>query len=129
MIGDRSYSIITKRNLIIVFLVWPPLLRVFMLWRLLDAGFNPDITIYDKLIPLLFIFGSILLVNEAEVNWVNSLLYKVIVTFMSIALYAGILLGLTKSSDLLSSLVIHNYYLALGFFFAIALQIFPKRKY
>lgn len=129
MLNNRDYSILTERNLIIVFLIVPPLVRVFMLWRLLEAGFEPEIIVYDKLIALTFVCGLVLLVSRMKENRDSGLLFKIIVTQISIGVYAGALLGLTNSSEFLKSLIIENYYLGGGFVFAIAMHMFTKFRH
>lgn len=99
-----------------------------MLWRLLEAGLDPIIVVYDKLIPLLFICGSVLFVSRKEMVGESGLLFKLAATLISIVVYAGAILGLTDSSYLLRSLVIENPYLAIGFVFSIALHLVTRRN-
>lgn len=97
-----------------------------MLWRIIEAGFEPTILIYDKLIALVFVCGAVLLVSRIQENKNSGLIFKLIVTLASMAIYAGVLLGLTQSSDLHEGLVIKNQYLAGGFIFAIGLHLYSK---
>lgn len=99
-----------------------------MLWRLLEAGFDPDILVYDKLIPLVFVCGSVLLISRMKENRDSGLLFRIIVTQISIGVYAGVLMWFT-GSHFTDSLLTGNPYLGGGFLFAIALHLIMKSKY
>lgn len=124
-----DYSIFTIRNLIVIFLIVPPLLRVFMLWRMIEAGFTPDIHVVEKLIPVVFLCGSVLFFSRRELVGESTLLFKLLVTLFSIAFYAGAILGVTESTRLFRGLVVENPYLIGGFLFSIALHAITQAKW